>query len=263
MIEVELRVVSSYKEGLLIALSDILLANQFTLLRHRRANTDNGVMMSLMVKGPEANLLKLEEQLGSHHMVSSLEAGVFDPAAGNAPMIPTATAATPAAASAPASTDGPPPQSTVADQKRIDQMLPQVARDYPQIFGTVLALERSVDPAQREATMRHIGARVGAWVFKRDFALGARQSLAGSITHLALPALKQMIPVKQEGDSLTTTSSPFCTPGQKSLPTPQCHFFRGFLEGLLKESGHLGTIRVSESTCCAHGDDCCRFEFHA
>ncbi|MGG6462345.1 hypothetical protein [Solilutibacter silvestris] len=264
MIEVELRVVSSYKEGLLIALSDILLANQFTLLRHRRANIENGVVMSLMVKGPAANLLKLEEQLGSHHMVSSLEAGVFDPNSGNAPMIPAATAATPAAAAAAsAPVEAMPPQSAVADQKRIDQMLPQVARDYPQVFGTVLALERSVDPAQREATMRHIGSRVGAWVFKRDFALGARQPLAGSITHLALPALRQMISVKQEGDTLTTTSSPFCTPGQKSLPTPQCHFFRGFLEGLINESGHLGTIRVSESTCCAHGDDCCRFEFHA
>ncbi|PNS08833.1 4-vinyl reductase [Solilutibacter silvestris] len=262
MIEVELRVVSSYKEGLLIALSDTLLANQFTLLRHRRANTDSGVVMSLLVKGPEANLLRMEEQLGTHHMVSSFESGIFDPNSGNAPLIPQATAATPIATAAPAA-PAQPAQSDIPDQKRIEQMLPQVARDYPQVFGTVLALERSVDPAQREATMRHIGARVGAWVFKRDFVLGAHQPLSGSIAHVALPALKQLIAVKQEGDTLSTTSSPFCTPGQKALPTPQCHFFRGYLEGLLNESGHLGTVRVSESSCCARGDDCCRFEFHA
>src|SRR5580765_6683856 len=118
MIEVELRVVSSYKEGLLIALSDTLLANQFTLLRHRRANTEGGVVMSLLVKGPEANLLRLEEQIGTHHMVSSFEAGVFDPNSGTAPLIPQATAATPApAAAAPAQ----PVQNDIPDQKRIEQ----------------------------------------------------------------------------------------------------------------------------------------------
>lgn len=266
MAEVELKIVSDHRDGLLIALGEVLVANRFTLLRHRRANTDAGVVMSLIVQGPEAGLLSLEEQLGTHWMVKSLEAGPYDPTA-VASLTPPATANTMPAASpvaAVATASAAPTQSVAgngtADKKRIEALLPQVARDYPQIFGAVMSLERNMDPAQREASMRYVGARVGAWVYKRDFALGARLPLADSIRHIALPAMRQLLPTEAEGDALTTASSPFC--GAERASAPQCHFLRGFLEGSLNECGYLGMVRVSETACRASGADSCKFVFH-
>lgn len=262
MAEVELKIVSDHRDGLLIALGEVLVANRFLLLRHRRINTDAGVLMSLVVQGPEANLLPLEEQLGTHWMVKSLEAGPYDPNA--APLTPPA----PVAGVPLPSTSAPPAQTQAgsngsnggADKKRIEALLPQVARDYPQIFGAVMGLERNMEPSQREASMRYVGARVGAWVYKRDFALGARLPLSDSIKHIALPAMRQLLPTELEGETLSTGSSPFCAAERSTAP--QCHFLRGFLEGSLNECGYLGMVRVSEVACRANGSDSCKFVFH-
>lgn len=263
MAEIELKIVSDHRDGLLIALGEVLVANRFLLLRHRRMNTDAGVLMSLVVQGPEANLLTLEEQLGTHWMVKSLEAGPYDPNAA-APLTPPA----PVAGVSLPSTPAPPAQTQAssngssggADKKRIEALLPQVARDYPQIFGAVMGLERNMEPSQREASMRYVGARVGAWVYKRDFALGARLPLSDSIKHIALPAMRQLLPTELEGETLSTGSSPFCAAERSTAP--QCHFLRGFLEGSLNECGYLGMVRVSEVACRANGSDSCKFVFH-
>jgi len=220
--------------------------------------------MSLVVQGPETGLLSLEEQLGTHWMVKSLEAGPYDPSATTPLTPPTPVAnATLVHASAPST---PAQAGTVAgngdaDRKRIEALLPQVARDYPQIFGAVMGLERNMEPTQREASMRYVGARVGAWVYKRDFALGARLSLSDSIKHVALPAMRQLLPTELEGDVLSTGSSPFCA-AERSVTAPQCHFLRGFLEGSLNECGYLGMVRVSEIACRASGSESCKFAFH-
>lgn len=263
MAEIELKIVSDHRDGLLIALGEVLVANRFLLLRHRRMNTDAGVLMSLVVQGPEANLLTLEEQLGTHWMVKSLEAGPYDPNAAASLTPPAPVAGVP-----PPATPAPPAQAQTgsnggnggADKKRIEALLPQVARDYPQIFGAVMGLERNMEPSQREASMRYVGARVGAWVYKRDFALGARLPLSDSIKHIALPAMRQLLPTELEGETLSTGSSPFCA--AERATAPQCHFLRGFLEGSLNECGYLGMVRVSEVACRANGSDSCKFVFH-
>jgi hypothetical protein len=263
MAEIELKIVSDHRDGLLIALGEVLVANRFLLLRHRRMNTDAGVLMSLVVQGPEASLLTLEEQLGTHWMVKSLEAGPYDPNAAASLTPPAPVAGTPLASAPPAqaqtqtSASG---SNGAADKKRIEALLPQVARDYPQIFGAVMGLERNMEPSQREASMRYVGARVGAWVYKRDFALGARLPLSDSIKHIALPAMRQLLPTELEGETLSTGSSPFC--GMERSTAPQCHFLRGFLEGSLNECGYLGMVRVSEVACRANGSDSCKFVFH-
>lgn len=264
MAEIELKIVSDHRDGLLIALGEVLVANRFSLLRHRRINTDTGVVMSLVVQGPEAGLLSLEEQLGTHWMVKSLEAGPYDPnaAAPLTPATPMANTALPSAPAPPAQTQtNPGGGNGGTDKKRIEALLPQVARDYPQVFGAVMGLERNLEPSQREASMRYVGARVGAWVYKRDFALGARLPLSESIKHIALPAMRQLLPAELEGEALSTGSSPFCA-AERSVTAPQCHFLRGFLEGSLNECGYLGMVRVSEVACRANGSDSCRFVFH-
>lgn len=260
LVDIELKVVSDRRDGLLLALGEVLVGNRFNLLRQRRANTETGVVMVLVVQGPEANLLQLQEQLGTHWMVQSFEANPYDAGAPTAPL----AASTPIRVETAASSASPPPATappTPADnQKRVEALLPQIARDYPQIFGLALGLERGLEPAQREATMRYVGTRVGAWVYKRDFALGARLPLPGSIRQIALPAMRQLLPAELDDESLKTNSSPFCNPGQ-SATAPQCHFLRGFLEGALNEAGNLGVMRVSEVSCRAQGADCCKFVF--
>ncbi|WP_454832836.1 V4R domain-containing protein [Pseudoxanthomonas wuyuanensis] len=264
MVELELKIVSEHRDGLLIALGEVLIANRFALLRHRRTNTGEGVLMSLIVQGPEANQLQLEEQLGTHWMVKGFEAGPHDPTAAAGPLV--AAIAIPSAPAQP-----PPPPSAEAavagngkgaiEQKRIEALLPQVAREYPQIFGLVMGLDRHLEPSQREATLRYVGTRVGAWVYKRDFALGAPLPLTGAIKHIALPAMRQLMSTEAEGDALFTAGSPFCAPDHP-VSAPQCHFLRGFLEGTLNESAHLGHVRVSETACRANGDAACKFVFH-
>lgn len=266
MKEMELRIVSDHRDGLLTSLGEILVAHRYNLLRHRRQNTEAGVVMTLVVQGPEDRLLLLEEQLGNHWMVKSLEAGPYDPnAAPSAVAAPAASVASPAVSpstSTPAQTPAPTSATRPAlDQKRIESLLPQIARDYPNVFGLVTGLERSFDPSQREAGMRYVGTRLGSWVYKRDYALGAPLPLSGSIRHIALPALRQLLPAEIEGDTLVTASSPFCTP-QATMTAPQCHFLRGFLEGLLNTAGHLGNVRVSETECRANGAALCCLVFH-
>ena len=195
-------------------------------------------------------------------MVQSFEANPYDAAAPTAPIAPSAPIRVDTTtSSAPPPLPATAPASSADNQKRVEALLPQIARDYPQIFGLTLGMERGLEPAQRESTMRYVGTRVGAWVYKRDFALGARLPLPGSIRHIALPAIRQLLPTELEEESLKTSSSPFCNPGQPAT-APQCHFLRGFLEGALNEAGNLGVVRVSEVSCRAQGADCCKFVFH-
>lgn len=261
--DIELKIVSDHRDGLLMALGEVLIAHRFVLLRHRRANTGAGVVMSLVVQGPDANLPQLEEQLGTHWMVKSVEAGPYDPGAPRS--LDAAETVAGASATEGSGASGKPGQGAIdksaVDQRRIETLLPQIARGYPQISAQVMGLERSLEPSQREATMRYVGTRVGAWVYKRDFALGAPLPLAGSIRHIALPALRQLMPAELEGEALITSSSPFCVP-ERSASAPQCHFLRGFLEGLLNEGGRLGRVGVSEVACRGNGSDHCRFVFH-
>lgn len=269
MVTIELKVVSEQRDGLLLALGEVLLANQFKLLRHRRANTDRNVVMVLVVQGPEARLLPLEEQLGTHWMVRSFEAAPYEPGVSTSPQtlaevvasIDPAHADALPASSAPAA-PAPAAQPAAPDPARVEVLLPQLARDYPRVFGLVLGFERSLEPAQRATTMRYIGTRVGAWVYKRDFALGAVLDLSRSIRHVALPAMRQLLPTEPDGDALTTGGSPFCVVAGHSV-TAQCHFLCGFLEGLLNESGRLPRVRVSETACRAGGAAGCRFVFDA
>ena len=79
MADIEFRVVSDRREGLLLELGRLVIASGFTLQRQRMARTDEGVVLTMVVRGPEANLLNLEDRLGSHPLVQSFEAGTPEP----------------------------------------------------------------------------------------------------------------------------------------------------------------------------------------
>lgn len=268
MVDVEFRVVSDRRDGLLLALGQVVIANGFTLLRQRMLNSEEGVVLSMVVRGPAESLLVLEERLGTHHLVQSFEASAYEggngaaaaPApvrsngAASAPNIPPPAAA-PATAAAPA-------QATAApiDTQRVETLLPQLARNYPNILLQLVALERELPPSQREATLRYIGQRVGAWVYKRDYALGGQLPLHDSVRRIALPAMRQLVQAELQDDALRIRNSPFCHRGESG---ECCHFLRGMLGGLLEGQHGADGVRVVESQCRNTGAEACRFEFQA
>jgi len=253
MVDVEFRVVSDRRDGLLLALGQTVIAADFTLLRQRMVNSDEGVVLTMLVRGPENGLLMLEERLGTHHLVNSFEASPVEAAqARDAAPASAAAARTAAAPSANA--------ATAVDMRRVETLLPQLARNYPNIFIQLLALEHDLPPAQREATLRYIGQRVGAWVYKRDYALGGHLPLADSVRHIALPALRQLLQAELHEDVLRIRNSPFCHRGE---PGSCCHFLRGMLGGLLAGPHGTDQVRIVENHCRNTGAEACGFEFSA
>ncbi|WP_394539030.1 4-vinyl reductase [Lysobacter enzymogenes] len=272
MVDVEFRVVSERRDGLLLALGQVVIANGFTLLRQRMLNSDEGVVLVMVVRGPPDQLLVLEEKLGTHHLVQSFEASPYEgggapppqPAvrangAGNGNGHPAPTAPAPVASAPPLAPTPAAASAAPIDVQRVETLLPQLARNYPNILLQLVALERELPPAQREATLRYIGQRVGAWVYKRDFALGGQLPLADSVRRIALPAMRQLVQAELQDDVLRVRNSPFCHRGEHG---ECCHFLRGMLGGLL-EGQHGGQMRVVESQCRNTGAETCRFEFEA
>ncbi len=251
VVDIQFRVVSDRRDGLLLALGQTVIAAGFSLLRQRMVNSEEGVVLTMVVRGPENGLLQLEERLGTHHLVNSFEASPVE-----APDNPAPAASRPAAAVKPAAADS--GATTAMDMKRVETLLPQLARNYPNIFIQLLALEHDLPPPQRESTLRYVGQRVGAWVYKRDYALGGRLQLADAVRHIALPAMRQLLHAELQEDVLRVKNSPFCHRGEHGAC---CHFLRGMLGGLLAGPHGTDEVRVVESHCRNTGAETCSFEF--
>ncbi|MBO9661680.1 4-vinyl reductase [Dokdonella sp.] len=260
MADIEFRVVSDRREGLLLELGRLIVASGFTLQRQRMTRGDEGVVLTMVVRGPEQNLLALEDRLGSHPIVQSFEATSVDASAAA-----TAAAAPPPEPARPRTlmSDARPETTAAApDPGRVEALLGALAREYPDVFNRVLAFEHEIAPAHREASTRYAGTRLGAWIYKRDFTLGARLNLSDSVKHIALPAMRQLLRgTELDGEALRIKNSPFTGIGLHRGAS--CHFLRGCLEGLLNEPGHLGRPRILETSCRNTGADACVFTFAA
>lgn len=251
MVDIEFRIVSNRRENLLLEIGRIIMASGYVLQRPRMVRTEAGVELSVIVRGPEANLLLLEDRLGSHPLVYSFEAVAPEAPATAAdpgvPLAPRARSAAPAPAAEP-----------VTPTPRIEALLAALAADYPNVFDRLIAFERELPAAQRDTTLRYAGTRLGAWIYKRDFALGARLNFADSLKHIVLPAMRHLLRGSElSGDSLRVRNSPFCGLGLQRGAS--CHFLCGCIEGLLNEPGHLGHVRVGETACRNIGAEACAF----
>lgn len=258
MADIEFRVVSDRREGLLLELGQLVIASGFVLLRQRMTSTGEGVVLVMVVRGPEQNLLGLEDRLGSHHLVRTFEASVRD---GTQPAESAPVHAPPPRASAERAADAPAVAPQAIDPQRMEGFLSALAMDYPNVFGRVLAFEHDLPDSHRESAARYAGTRLGAWIYKRDYALGARLGLADSLKHIVLPATKALLHAELAGDVLRVRNSPLCNP--RLHRGPSCHFLRGCFEGLLNEPGHLGRPRVTETQCRTMGAEVCTFAFSA
>jgi predicted hydrocarbon binding protein len=101
------------------------------------------------------------------------------------------------------------------------------------------------------------GKRLGAWVFKRDFSLGAKFDGNEFIKRVVLPASAQIANISAEDSTLYVERSPLSSDEKAH----GCRFFSGLFEGLGNEAHYLGRVVVAEKECCSRGAARCSFRF--
>lgn len=262
MAELEVRVVSERREGLLVELGRVVTEYGHVLLRQRLVQETHGACLTLLLRGPDDRQLALEEALGSHPRVLSFEslrppqAPPDEDAANGAIQVAPMPAMATASAATPDSEQHAAPITAGADVASVERMLPNMAKDYPRIFPWLINLEYAVTDEARDASLYLAGRRTGSWVFRRDFALGARLGLSDAIRRIAVPALRELVSVDHQEHQLHVKSCPLCQPGGASGG----RFFCGFIEGLLSESVGSRTVLVRETSCHSQGAGMCVFD---
>lgn len=249
MLDMELKLAVARKDGLMLTVGRFLSDNGFSVVK-QQFDQAGGVLL-IVIRGAESGLPGLFEALGNSEHIASFESSRIE---GGQPVKP--PAATTTASPSKTASASPAPMRD-AD---IERQLPLLAHDFPVVLPRLLTMERLMPEAQRADTLRAIGRRLGAWIYKRDYALGGRLSPEMMNKQIALPALEQITTAKLVGNSFVLDASPFSlTPDA----APRCHFFCGYLEGLLSEANGGRPFVVQESLCRANGHSSCMFEAKA
>ncbi|WP_201313679.1 4-vinyl reductase [Dyella sp. EPa41] len=258
MAELEVRVVSERRDGLLLELGRVVNEYGHVLVRQRWLQEEQGACLTLVLRGPPDRQPALEEALGLHPRVLRFESTRSLPAGHAVDSVAAAMVAEPVAhaAGSAGSSDAGPSLPSGADVARVERMLPGLAKDYPRIFPWLINLEYAVSAEVRDASLYLAGKRTGSWIFKRDFSLGARLALVDAIRRIALPALRVLVTVEQHEHQLHVRGCPLCQPGAPSGG----RFFTGFLEGLLAESADTPHVVVRETRCHSLGAPVCVFD---
>jgi predicted hydrocarbon binding protein len=252
MIELEMRIQSDRREGLLVELGRLVVASGFTLQRQRVYQDSHGAWLVMVVRGLPEHQLTLEEQLATHSRVLSFEASLMTDA--SAPRDSASTVSHAPVASPPATFTQ--PSNASPDVRRVESMLPQLARDYPKIFPWLLALEHQVAAEAREASLLLAGRRTGLWVFKRDYEVGGKLGLTETIKRVVVPAMRTLVSIEHQDRQIHIQNSPLCPPGGHS----GCKFYSGYLEGILGPSMAPKTVFVRNVRCRSSGMGDCILE---
>ncbi|GLQ92058.1 hypothetical protein [Dyella acidisoli] len=77
MIELELQALSLSREGLLMDVGRVVAASGFALVRQRLVDDRNGVLLTMVVRGPERKQRALEATLDKHERIISFEVSPF------------------------------------------------------------------------------------------------------------------------------------------------------------------------------------------
>ena len=78
MIELEIQTLSERREGLLIDVGRAVVMNGFTLQRQRFTQDANGVLLTMVVRGPARKQRALEAALGANERIISFNASTFE-----------------------------------------------------------------------------------------------------------------------------------------------------------------------------------------
>lgn len=312
MIELEVQILSETREGLLMDVGKLILANGFTLQRQRLVQDPHGALMSMVVRGPWLKKRALVSALDAHERIISFQVAKFEEGASkphfaaSRPIVWQAEAATAtpaietpreiapvAVTEEPAVTEhvpipelstesepqqepepefvfiapraappAPVPEEVVPfvelipegpDIQVVENVLSKLTYDYPHIFPRLLRLEDSVTAAARESSLQLAGQRMGSWVFERDYPLDTKLGLREAIEHVAIPALRALVEVEQDGEQLHIRNSPLCVEGGHS----RCQFFSGYLDALLRHAIASDSLSIFAVCCRSYGADEC------
>ncbi len=77
MLELEIQTLSEKREGLLMDIGRLLVANGFTLQRHRLVQDPHGALMTMVVRGPSRSKRALESALDEHERIISFKIAPF------------------------------------------------------------------------------------------------------------------------------------------------------------------------------------------
>lgn len=78
MIELELQALSLKREGLLMDVGRVVAASGFALVRQRLVDDRNGVLLTMVIRGPQRQQRTLEAALGKHERIISFEVSPFE-----------------------------------------------------------------------------------------------------------------------------------------------------------------------------------------
>jgi predicted hydrocarbon binding protein len=254
MAELEIRVVSLRREGLLVEFGRVVYEYGYALLRQRLTQEAQGASLTMVLRGPDERRLALEDALGTHPGVLSFESVPYESASANRAAFiagaksPTASERVSAATFTPVATG--------ADIASVERVLPNLAREYPRIFPLLINLGHALHPEARDASLHLAGRRTGRWVYRRDFELGAKLGLVDAIKRVALPALRGLVSTEVDNGRLHIRNCPLCQTGGQ----PGGRFFCGFIEGLLAETVASPSLFVRETSCHGNGAAVCVFE---
>jgi predicted hydrocarbon binding protein len=254
MAELEIRVVSMRREGLLVELARVVYEYGYALLRQRLTQEAHGASLIMVLRGSAERQLALEDALGTYPGILSFESMPHESASANRAAVIAGTrhAAAPARASAATFT----PVATGADIASVERILPNMVKEYPRIFPLLINLGQALHPEARDASLHLAGRRTGRWVYRRDFEPGAKLGLADAIKRVALPALRGLVSTEVDGGRLHIRNCPLCqTDGESGG-----RFFCGFIEGLLAETVASPSLFVRETSCHGNGAAVCVFE---
>ncbi|MBB6188193.1 hypothetical protein [Rhodanobacter sp. MP7CTX1] len=254
MAELEIRVVSMRREGLLVELGRVVYEYGYALLRQRLTQEARGASLIMVLRGPDERQLALEDALGTHPGVLSFESIPYESASANRATFIAGRKRPAALARASAATFT--PVATGADIASVERVLPNLAREYPGIFPLLIKLGHALHPEARDASLYLAGRRIGRWVYRRDFELGAKLGLADAIKRVALPALRKLVSTEVDNERLHIRDCPLCQTGGASGG----RFFCGFIEGLLAEPVASPSLFVRETSCHGDGAAACVFE---
>lgn len=251
MIELEIQVRSDRREGLVMELGQVIAAHRYALLRQRLTQDGRGAWLSIVVRGPPEQRFALEEMLGSHSRVQSFETALCDEASAIS-MMPRSML--PALMPEPRSE---PEQIAAApDIAQVEQILPKLAEDFPNIHSGLRMLASRVAGSAREPSLFLAGRRAGAWVYKRDYATSAPLGLGDAIRRVAVPAMQQIAQIEQRGVHVHVLNCPLCVP----IGHSGCRFYGGYLEGLLGAAVAGRKVRIRHLSCRSAGAAQCSME---
>lgn len=251
MIELEIQVFSDRREGLVMELGQVIAAHRYALLRQCLTQDGRGAWLSMVVRGPSEQRFALEEMLGSHNRVLSFEAALCDEARAIS-MLPRSVLP----AFAPELRSEPEHIVAAPDIEQVEQILPKLIEDFPNIYPWLKALESRVAGPAREPSLFLAGRRAGAWVYKRDYVTSTPFGLGDAIRRVAVPAMQQIAQIEHRGVHVHVLNCPLCAPVGHS----GCRFYGGYLEGLLGAAVAGKKVRIRHLSCRSAGAAQCSLE---